>query len=159
MRFKFIDKIIEVEKDKRAKGLKNLAMSEDYFEHHFPFFPVMPGVLMLQAMSELAGHLILYSTEFSYFGLLSKVGTAKFRKPAQPGDTLDVQVEWKKKTETGVLFAGSIYLDGKAIAMADFENRLIEIGSDQERNLLRRDFEFISMRMKDFLEKNNRMAK
>jgi len=155
MRFKFIDKIVEIEKERRARGLKNLAMSEDYFEHHFPFFPVMPGVLMLQAMSELAGHLILHSTGFGYFGLLSKVGTAKFRKPAQPGDVLDVQVEWKKKTETGVLFAGSIYLDGKAIAMADFENKLIEINGNDDRFALRRDFEFVTRRLNDIIKEQN----
>jgi len=152
MRFKFIDKIIEVEKETHAKALKNLTMAEDYFEHHFPFFPVMPGVLMLQAMAELAGHLILYSTEFKYFGLLAKVGSAKFRRPAQPGDTLEVKVEWKERTATEVLFAGAIYLDGTAIAMADFENRLIEIGTNETRNLLRRDFEFVTRRMKDLIE-------
>jgi len=152
MRFKFIDKILEIEKEKHAKAIKNLAMSEDYFEHHFPFFPVMPGVLMLQAMAELAGHLILYSTDFNYFGLLARVGNAKFRKPAQPGDTLDVQVEWKELTQTGVSFSGAIYLEGKAIAMADFETRRIETGGDAERNLLRRDFEFVTRRMKDLIE-------
>ena len=152
MRFKFIDKIIEVEKEKHARAVKNLAMSEDYFEHHFPFFPVMPGTLMLQAMSELAGHLILYSTEFNKFGLLAKVGRAKFRRSAQPGDTLDVRTEWKEKTDTGILFAGLIYLDGKAIAMADFENRLIEIGSDEDRKQLKRDFEFVTKRMHDMIE-------
>lgn len=152
MRFKFIDKIIEAEKEKHARAVKNLAMTEDYFEHHFPFFPVMPGVLMLQAMSELAGHLILYSTEFNNFGLLVKVGSAKFRRSAQPGDTLDVRIEWKERTEAGVLFAGLIYLEEKAIAMAEFENRLIAIGSDEDRNLLKRDFEFVTKRMHDMIE-------
>jgi 3-hydroxymyristoyl/3-hydroxydecanoyl-(acyl carrier protein) dehydratase len=155
MRFIFIDKILEVEKEKRAKGVKNLAMSEDYFEHHFPFFPVMPGVLMLQAMAELASHLILYSTEFKYSGLLVKVGNAKFRKPAQPGDTLDVQVEWMEKTKTGILFTGTIYLDGKAIAMADFENKLVEINSNEDRSLLKRDFEFVTRRLRDLIEEQD----
>lgn len=155
MRFKFVDKITEIEKEKRAKAVKHLAMSEDYFEHHFPFFPVMPGVLMLQAMSELAGHLILYSTDFNFFGLLARVGNAKFRKPAQPGDTLDVQVEWMGRTETGVSFSGAIYLDGKAIAMAEFENRSIEIGSDAEKSALKRDFEFVTRRLKDLIGEQN----
>jgi len=155
MRFKFIDKIIEVEKERHAKALKNLAMSEDYFEHHFPFFPVMPGVLMLQAMAELAGHLMLYSTEFNYLGLLSKVASAKFRRSAQPGDTLNVAVEWKERTPFGVVFSGAIYLDGKAIAMAEFENRVIELASDAERKLLRRDFEFLTRRMNDFIEEKD----
>ena len=54
MRFILIDRIVHIEKEKNARGIKNLAMTEDYFEHHFPFFPVMPGVLMLEAMVELA---------------------------------------------------------------------------------------------------------
>jgi 3-hydroxyacyl-[acyl-carrier-protein] dehydratase len=152
MRFILIDRIIHIEKEKSAKGVKNLAMTEDYFEHHFPFFPVMPGVLMLEAMVQLSRWLIAYSTEFNYFGLLAKLDSAKFRKPAQPGDVLDVRVEWLGKAKTGILFLGRIFLDGKMIAEANFENKLIEITSNEDKSLLRRNFQFVTKRIKDLIE-------
>jgi 3-hydroxyacyl-[acyl-carrier-protein] dehydratase len=151
MRFILIDRIVHIEKEKNARGIKNLAMSEDYFEHHFPFFPVMPGVLMLEAMVELARWLIVYSTEFEYSGLLAKLDSAKFRKPAQPGDILDVQVEWSEKTKTGILFSGSIFLEGKMIAQASFENRLIQVVDGEAKNLLKRNFRFVTKRIKDLI--------
>ena len=152
MRFILIDRIVQIEKERKAKGVKNLAMAEDYFEHHFPFFPIMPGVLMLEAMVELARWLMVYSTEFNFFGLLSKLNNAKFRNPAQPGDVLDVQVEWLEKTNSGIHFLGKIFLGEKMIAGADFENKLIEIGANEDKLLLRRNFQFVTKRIKDLIE-------
>lgn len=149
MRFIFIDKVIKIEKEKQALGIKNLAMSEDYFEHHFPFFPVMPGVLMLEAMTELSRWLVLYSTDFRFFSLLAKLYQVKLRKSAQPGDVLDVRVDWIEKTEMGVLFSGRIFLDGKITTEAKFENRLIEVTSSEAKALLKRNFQFVTTRFQD----------
>lgn len=152
MRFIFIDRIVQIEKESNARGVKNLAMAEDYFEHHFPFFPIMPGVLMLEAMVELARWLMVYSTEFNFFGLLAKLNSAKFRNPVQPGDVLDVQVEWLEKTNSGIHFSGKIFLGEKMIAGADFENRLIEIKTDEDKLVLRRNFQFVTKTITDLIE-------
>lgn len=152
MRFIFVDRIYHIEKEKSARGRKNLAMSEDYFEHHFPFFPVMPGVLMLEAMIELSRWLVLYSTDFRSYCLLRHLRSTKVRNPAQPGDVLDIWVEWREKTETGVLFTGRILLEEKMIAQAEFENRIAEIKRDEESEVLKRSFEFITKRVKDRLK-------
>ena len=155
MRFILIDRIIHIEREKNARGVKNLAMTEDYFEHHFPFFPVMPGVLMLEAMVQLGSWLIAYSTDFGYSGLLAKVESAKFRKPAQPGDVLDVQVEWSERTETGILFLGRIFLEGKMIAQASFENRLFELIDDEDKNFFKRNFQSVTKRIRDLIEEQD----
>ena len=144
MRFIFVDRIIKMEKGKMASGVKNLAMSEDYFEHHFPFFPVMPGVLMLEAMIQLSSWLISYSTEFNSFGLLSKLYDAKFRRSVQPGDSLEVQVEWIERTNGGIVFQGKVLREGKIIATSKFENRLIETHQNGEKACLEKLYYFLS---------------
>ncbi len=146
MRFIFIDRITKMEKEKVATGIKNLAMSEDYFEHHFPFFPVMPGVLMLEAMVQLGSWLVSYSTEFKFFGLLSKLDEAKFRHSVQPGDSLEVQVEWIKKTNTGTVFQGRVLKGTEMIAQARFENKLMAIEQNKEKESLEKLYQFLTTR-------------
>ncbi len=146
MRFIFIDRITKMEKGKAASGVKNLAMSEDYFEHHFPFFPVMPGVLMLEAMVQLSSWLVSYSTEFKSFGLLSKLYEAKFRRSVQPGDSLEIQVEWIERTDAGVAFQGKVLRGEEMIAKARFENKLIRIDQNEEKASLERLYQFLTTR-------------
>ncbi len=146
MRFIFIDRITRMEREKMAIGIKNLAMSEDYFEHHFPFFPVMPGVLMLEAMTQLSSWLVSYSTEFKFFGLLSKLDEAKFRHSVQPGDSLEVQVEWIERTDTNVVFRGKVLRGTEMIAQARFENKLIAIEQNEEKESLEKLYQFLTTR-------------
>ena len=146
MRFILIDRITRIEKEKSASGVKNLAMSEDYFEHHFSCFPVMPGTLMLEAMTQLSSWLISYSTEFEFFGLLSKLYDAKFRRSVQPGDSLIVEVEWIEKTETGIIFRGEVFSEGKGIAEARFEIKLMETAKKEERETLKKLYRFLTTR-------------
>ncbi len=146
MRFMFVDRITKIENGKMASGVKNLAMSEDYFEHHFPLFPVMPGVLMLEAMIQLSGWLVLYSTEFKFFGLLSSLYDAKFRRSAQPGDSLEIQVAWIERTNTGIVFQGKVLAGAEIIAQARFEDKLVEIEQDEERASLERLYHFLTTR-------------
>jgi len=146
MRFIFVDRITEIENGKMARGVKNLAMSEDYFEHHFPFFPVMPGVLMLEAMIQLSSWLISYSTQFKFFGLLSKLYDAKFRRSVQPGDSLEVQVEWIERTNSGIIFQGKILRGAEIITKARFENKLVETEQDEEKASLEKLYHFLTTR-------------
>ena len=87
--FLLVDRILEMEPGKRAVGLKNVTINEEFFEGHFPGHAVMPGVLVLEAMAQVGGVLLLSMNgnegKLAYFGGVDKV---RFRKPILPGDTL-----------------------------------------------------------------------
>ena len=88
-----IDRIVELEPLKRAIGYKNLTMNEEFFQGHFPHNPLMPGVLMIEAMAQLGGTMILAAGEYSHMTpYLTGVDKLKFRRPVVPGDRLMMEV-------------------------------------------------------------------
>ncbi|MHB0912504.1 MAG: 3-hydroxyacyl-ACP dehydratase FabZ [Armatimonadota bacterium] len=95
--FLLVDRILELEPGSRAVGLKNVTINEEFFDGHFPGHAVMPGVLVLEAMAQVGGVLLLSMTgnegKLAYFGGMDKV---RFRKPILPGDTLITEVELVK---------------------------------------------------------------
>lgn len=112
--FLLVDKILEIEIDKKAIGIKNVSINEWFFQGHFPGKPVMPGVLIVEAMAQVAGVLTLSKKEnrgkLAYFMSIDKV---KFRKTIKPGDQLIIEVEVVKlKSKTGQI-NGKTYVDGK----------------------------------------------
>ena len=94
--FLLVDKIIEMEPGKRIVGIKNVTMNEPFFQGHFPGFPVMPGVLIIEAMAQVAALLAYCNAageakeKVSYFMAIDK---ARFRKPVKPGDTLRIEID------------------------------------------------------------------
>lgn len=99
--FLLVDKILELIPGKRAVGLKNVTINEEFFEGHFPGHAVMPGVLVMEAMAQVGGVLLLSMTgnagKLAYFGGMDKV---RFRKPVLPGDTLITEVDLLKNRGT-----------------------------------------------------------
>lgn len=93
--FLLIDRIVEIEGDEGAIGIKNVTISEPYFAGHFPNKPVMPGVLILEAMAQTAGAISLLKLggERVNFVYLTSVDHAKFRKPVIPGDQMKIHVQ------------------------------------------------------------------
>ena len=94
--FLLIDKVLELEAGKRVVAMKNVTMNEPFFQGHFPGFPVMPGVLIIEAMAQSAA-ILAYTAmgegakeKVSYF---MAIDNARFRKPVKPGDTLRIEVE------------------------------------------------------------------
>ncbi|MCM8795137.1 MAG: UDP-3-O-acyl-N-acetylglucosamine deacetylase [Candidatus Omnitrophica bacterium] len=125
--FLFVDKIIHLEKGKRATGVKKLTPDDYFFKGHFPNRPVMPGVLILEAMAQVGGVMMLSPEEnrgkLAYFLAADKV---KFRKTVVPGDELLLQVEAGKiKSKTGQVHARAL-VNGKVVAEADFMFALVE---------------------------------
>lgn len=112
--FLFIDRIEELEPGKRAIGYKNVTMNEYFFQGHFPQEPVMPGVIMIEALAQVGAVSLLSMEEFkgkiAYFGGIKK---ARFRRKVVPGDTLKLEVEIiKMRGPAGI---------GKAIASVNGE--------------------------------------
>ncbi|HBG06928.1 MAG: 3-hydroxyacyl-[acyl-carrier-protein] dehydratase FabZ [Geobacteraceae bacterium GWC2_58_44] len=94
--FLLVDKVIELEQGKRIVAIKNVTMNEPFFQGHFPGFPVMPGVLIIEAMAQVAA-IMAYLTasedsgdKVSYFMAIDK---ARFRKPVKPGDTMRIEID------------------------------------------------------------------
>jgi beta-hydroxyacyl-ACP dehydratase FabZ len=118
--FLLVDRILELESD-RIVGIKNVTANEPFFNGHFPDYPVMPGVLIVEAMAQVAGVLVLKQMEDrkSKLVLLAGVDGAKFRKPVRPGDQLRMEMRVLRQRATMVKVAGTATVDGAVVAEAE----------------------------------------
>lgn len=119
MRFLLIDSILELEPGARAIGLKNVTMSEDFLADHFPDRPIMPGVLILEALVQLADWVVRDATEFDKLGVVTGFDRIKFRRVARPGDQLRLEVDLKSSENGQHEFRGTAYSDGAVAASAN----------------------------------------
>ena len=120
--FLLVDRIVEVEPGKRIVGIKNVTYNEPFFPGHFPGHPIMPGVLIVEAMAQTAGMLVFKSTgEESHKKPVFFLGmdNVKFRKPVIPGDQLRLEIEITKHRQTIWGFKGKALVDGKLVAEAE----------------------------------------
>lgn len=119
--FLLVDRVLEVEKSKRVVGIKNVSANEHFFEGHFPGNPIMPGVLIVEALAQAAGILTNVSADKKFKGVyFMSIEKAKFRKPVVPGDQLRLEVELVKQRNTVLKFSGLAKVDDKVVAEADF---------------------------------------
>jgi UDP-3-O-[3-hydroxymyristoyl] N-acetylglucosamine deacetylase/3-hydroxyacyl-[acyl-carrier-protein] dehydratase len=130
--FLMVDKIIHLELDKKVIGVKSVTINEPFFQGHFPGQPVMPGVLILEAMAQAGGALLLNSfmnpeEKLVYF---MQINNAKFRKPVVPGDQLFLEIELTNKKSKVMMFSGKAYVDNNLVAEADFMAGVV----DREEN-------------------------
>ena len=127
--FILIDKIIEMEPEKKCTAIKNVTINEPYFQGHFPGQPVMPGVLILESMAQAGAFLVLNSVEdpMSKNMFFSAVERSKFRKPIIPGDQIRIEMELLKLRMNAVKLSGIATVDDKVVAeatiMANIVNR------------------------------------
>ncbi|MFZ3101197.1 MAG: 3-hydroxyacyl-ACP dehydratase FabZ [Desulfitobacteriaceae bacterium] len=109
--FIFIDRIIEIEEGKRAVGIKNVSANEPFFQGHFPDFPIMPGVLIMEALAQVGAVLVLRKEEFKgRIALYAGLDEVRFKRQVIPGDQLRLEVELlKMKANIGVAW-GEAYV-------------------------------------------------
>ena len=122
--FLLVDRITELEPGKRAVGLKNISANEEFFQGHFPNYPIMPGVLIIEAMAQVGGVLLLAMDEYrGKLALFAGVDKAKFRQTVYPGDQLITEAHmvrlWPNLGVGIVRTVGRV--NGKVVAEADMK--------------------------------------
>lgn len=119
--FLLVDRIIDIDGDDSAVGIKNVTFNEPHFQGHFPGHPVMPGVLIVEAMAQTAGAICLHSlrTETPSLVYFMTIDNAKFRRPVVPGDRLEIHVKKLKKRSNIFRFACVAMVDGAKAAEAE----------------------------------------
>ena len=115
-----VDRIIDIKPEVKAVGLKNVTVNEPFFQGHFPGNPIMPGVLIVEAMAQVSGILAFSSGAKGKSVYFMSIEKAKFRKPVVPGDQLRFEVKILQKRNTVWKFSGETYVDNKIVAEAEF---------------------------------------
>ena len=118
-----VDRVVDMELDRSAVGIKNVSINEPFFQGHFPSEPVMPGVLIVEAMAQTAAVLVVATFGAKSEGKLvyfMSIDGARFRQPVTPGDRLELHVEKRQSRSNVWKFAGRAMVDGKLAAEATF---------------------------------------
>lgn len=121
--FLLVDRVLDFEEGKSLRAIKNVTINEHFFQGHFPHVPVMPGVLIMEALAQATGILSFKTTgnlpsdeSLYYFVGIDK---ARFRKPVEPGDQLVLEVTLERRIKDVWKFKGKALVDGKVVASAD----------------------------------------
>ena len=127
--FLMIDRVVDIQLDHSALGIKNVSINEPHFQGHFPRQPVMPGVLIVESMAQTAAVLVVETLEGAAAGKLvyfMTVDSARFRKPVVPGDQLQVHVTKLKNRGPVWKFSGEARVDGVLAAEATFTAMIMD---------------------------------
>ncbi len=141
-RFPFIlvDRIKELEKGKRILGIKNVTINEPFFQGHFPDYPIMPGVLIIEAMAQACGVLVFESENIDNpekkTVLFMGIDKARFRKPVTPGDTLILEAQLLRKRGNIYLFKGVAKVSERVVAEAEFMASIVDKEGLKKREVL-----------------------
>ena len=123
-----VDRIVDIVDGERITGIKNVTINEPFFQGHYPGHPIMPGVLIVEAMAQTGGLLVMDKLEdienkVVYFMTMDDV---KFRRPVVPGDTLTIEVEMVQARRDVVRMKGRALVEGAVAAEAEFKARIMD---------------------------------
>lgn len=124
-----VDRIVNLVAFETATGIKCVTASEPHFQGHFPAKPIMPGVLIIEAMAQTGAVLVVQSTDIDTTGKLvyfMSIDGARFRQPVVPGDVLHLEVTILRHRETVWKFSGQAKVDGKLVAEATYTAMIME---------------------------------
>jgi UDP-3-O-[3-hydroxymyristoyl] N-acetylglucosamine deacetylase/3-hydroxyacyl-[acyl-carrier-protein] dehydratase len=126
--FLLVDRILELEDRKRVVGIKNVTINEPFFAGHFPGHPIMPAVLIIEAMAQTGGVMLLNTVDDprKYLVYFTRVDKAKFRRPVLPGDQLRFELELKTLRRGMCTMQGYAYVDDKLAAEAELSSVIVE---------------------------------
>lgn len=132
--FLLVDRINDMDRDESAVGVKNVTFNEPFFQGHFPDYPVMPGVLIIEGLAQTAGALCVHSLgenyrpQLVYFMAIDK---AKFRKPVVPGDQLHYYVKKIRSRGRAWRFHGEAKVNGQVVAEAEISAMIVDTPETQ----------------------------
>ena len=126
--FLLIDRILDVEENVKITGLKNVTINEPFFPGHFPGLPIMPGVLIIEAMAQLGGAFLLEhekerDRKWVFF---TGIDGARFRRPVRPGDQLKMVVSVLKRRQTTCKMRGEAFVDDQLVAEAELLSAIVD---------------------------------
>ena len=126
--FLLIDRVLDIQRQKSITALKNVTINEPFFAGHFPDLPIMPGVLIVEAMAQAGGVLLLteYKDRDQKLVLFTGIERARFRRPVVPGDQLRIEVTVKVWKGTAGRMEGKAYVGDKLVAEANVSCRLVD---------------------------------
>ena len=135
MRYVLLDRITELKPPERAKGVKCVALSEDFFVDHFPGIPVMPGALILEGLSQLGGTLLEATMRekgrATVSALLTMIDRAKFRNPVRPGDRLELETTVLAFSDNAGQVQAVAKVDDKVVAEAQITFAFVEVKNEK----------------------------
>jgi 3-hydroxyacyl-[acyl-carrier-protein] dehydratase len=118
--FLLVDRIVDLKPGERALGVKNVTINEPFFQGHFPGQPIMPGVLVIEAMAQVAGVMAFRSGMEGKSVYFMSIDNAKFRRPIVPGDQVMMEIKVLKQRGNVWKFSGIATVDGKPVSEAEF---------------------------------------
>ena len=128
--FLLVDRVIDLVDGESAIGIKNVSINEPFFQGHFPGHPVMPGVLIVEAMAQTAGVVVIHSlaaAEQAKVVYFMSIESARFRKPVTPGDTLHIHVAKRAQRGNAWKFTAQAKVDGVVVSDASYAAMIADV--------------------------------
>ncbi len=145
MRYLLVDRILTLDAVNKITGVKNVAMSEDFLEFHFPKNPIMPGIMLLEALVQLSGWLEAASSDFRKWFLVSRVLKCSFYGFVFPGDQVELSVSVAPAPSDDLkIYSGAAKVNGKRKIKAEFQGNLIGLETIEEVEEQKKFFQILA---------------